>query len=694
MKQYIYSALALTAVMGFTSCQNEEVMPSVDNATRQVTLTITADRGDLDTRTTMGVVNGDLVTYWENTDKLIVTNEVETGITAQNFGVLNFAGYVDEADHTKAKFSNTITLPASTKYVRLTYLGKKYTANLDSYTGDIEYSVANQTGTLADLTQNDVLYTYDPITIPTDKTNFVEEDVMLTRLLSYGYFELKDLPVDLVKGDVIKVTDPNGSLVVMKKISVNKTQDYSSVQPTNTITITKGETGNKFYLAMVPQTCSLQFEVTKNGIKYTATLGENEWKATEYYREDANNTPIAVSEWTEEVLPTDPGDMSNWGAPTGNVTYSDNGLRTPNADPYTHGWLYNLYMGFAQNCFFNPIEFTSNGVVDGYLYSTHYKEPSYFQWGRWLGFPLEVGIAPLLSYNGNLASNYSVNDNSYPACIPVGTTSSLFQYTNSNIPAYYSRINTTTWKDWDVEKSKDAAIVFGVDPTSMSANKAFDYIVGGYNKDAKWSDRGANPCPTGYRLPTTAELRMLIPSTTSFSSNVEKKTSSTGKTYAMRWTVGTKTVDSSRPTNVAAIAKQYSITNNVTSSNSIPTLTIASFEIDANDPVPSANDVRFNTASSITIAAYGSLSTNGCINFYGARARIWSSESLQYASSTGVSGYAGACLEVRFSNGKVTSIGINTCDRAYGANIIPIRDPKAVGGTLQPYFPFNMIGRE
>lgn len=686
-KKYIYGLSALMLVSGMftmTSCQSEE---DLTDGRGKVMLTVTAGKDAEGTRTQFTPDGKDLTCVWTAGDKLLVTDKT---------GILGTVTLSSGAGESTATFKGEVTLPESGN-IALIYLGKgSDPSTLDKNLKKVTIDLSSQKDNLEGLAEKDVLFNGECAVSVMDGS--ATTSTTLYRPVNEGYFNL-ELPegLTLEAGDVVTISGTG--LVATRPLTISKTggnicdwEMNGSVYGNITITKTEGM-GNNMYITMFDsQTVAPTFTVSKNGYRYTASLGSHNW--THHTFVSNNGEPIAVTDWTKEELPTDPGDFSNWGIPDGEPAFTDNGSRTPTANSGEVGWVYNQRLSIIKNCWFNPITFTKNGGVDGYLYSTQVAMPSYFQWGRWLGFPLEIGVAPVLTYNGNINDDYPAYmvSSLFPVCLDPEVSYSKFHYTISNMEAIYSRIHNTIWSNWTVEKSKNAASVWGMD-ASASSTSTLDYVVGGYKTNCNWTDRSGNPCPDGYRLPTKDELAFLTTTQTNFSSHAEIKTSTSGQKYAVRWEVVNINVDPDYVSNVEFIANEYNISNNITSSNSIPALKITSFPVDNSVTSISASDSRFNSqGSSIVIGAYGTLANNGCINFFGARGLIWGSESTQYAST--YTGYAGIALEVRFSNGQVSKVALRAMDRAQGCNVIPVRDTKAKGSTLTPWWPYNMIGNE
>lgn len=682
---------------GFSGCTNDVEMPVDSKGTQTVIMTVDVSRSADDTRSSLSQVDDDLACVWTEDDKLLVTST-----DGSRLGVLTIKS-INSEDRSKATFSGKLENVADGKNVTVNYI---YLGNKGDYTTVPTKNVyaadySEQDGTIKSLSDHDIM-TKQAQAIIENGCSYVDGLVM-ERRVSFARFKL-----NLPDG----VTFDQNSTVTVSGDGVNNALSFNggtleSAYTAGTVTITPGK--NDFYMTLLPNTLSsgfdLTFTVSTTDAAYTGVYQVSKTIAQgKFYRKDNSGNPIEVTDWNEIVIPIDYENLGNWGLPSSSPAYTDSGLRQPTKDSGEVGWVYNQRLQLIKDCWFDPITFTKNGGVNGYLYSTRRAEPSYYQWGRWLGFPLEIGVSPIFDYAGQSSGldrlenpySYAWVNNSYPICIDPNwnPTSSRFGYTVENFLPTYVRIYTHLWSNWTVQKSIYAASVWGMDNTRLNANIALDYIVGGYKTTAKWEDRSGNPCPDGYRIPTKSELQSLVPSKTSgFSKHAEVKTAKSGKKYAMCWEVINIDVPSNFVNNVGVISNRYNLTNNITSKNTVPAVKITSVPV-ADDIEVTPESVIFSdeNAKTLVIGAYGNLAANGAINFFGQRAVIWGSESQEYGS--GITGYAGVALEIRFSNNQISYFSVRSKDRAEGINIIPVRDKKAKGSTLKPYWPYCMIGLE
>lgn len=487
-KNFIYtaSALLLGSAITLTSCQSEEDFGQVaGSGERQVLLTINANRGEGDSRqsrTWFEVTDGDLVTNWSAGDKLVVTNLTErTPVSEyQTLGVIEI---VEGQDTPTGVFQGTVTVPEGCTKINVSYLGSAYNDDLATSKGSITFDIANQDGTLS--TGRDFLTSYDLDLNVIDGT--ATASTTLTRYLGYGYFELA-LPdnVTLAAGDVITITEPNDG-TLLNHFSYNINYPTSSTNSNDRqITITKAKAGNDFWLAMVPQTCELKFTVVKDDVTYTATLGSHAWKATEYVRADENNTPVKITDWTYDA----PGVVDHSKNPLAKWAESD--LQRVGSGASATG------------------TFTGDPTITGY----------YYQFGRNHGFS---SVADAQSKYGVERSDMAANRNIYP-----GTGSTTV------VPTYYATsINFTNYTDY-----------FFIDN-----NHGGDYTTP--SRGQTWNERAKsmgyvneNPSPAGWRLPTVAEYKEILPAidgkagnsgSNAWSTLSQFKTLADGTKCAFRW---------------------------------------------------------------------------------------------------------------------------------------------------------------
>lgn len=652
------------SVFGLTSCQNE-----MDNlGGKEVTLRVTANRGEAATRTTLAPDGeGNLACTWDNGDQLLVVKNSD----GSKLGVITL---VSGAGNDEGVFEGKVNLDGHDA-VSLVYLGKAGDAETyaDKY---LALNVSAQDGTLASLTSKDVLAAEAAIK-DGDYVSYdrVETRVEMIRQLAHGYFELNfGDGVELEVGDEITITGEGlrseGKVNFKNGGNVPTITNYTG---STTITVTKKEAGNDFYLTMLPVgNVTPTFTVEKDGVTYTAELGVHKWVSGEFVRA-ANTTsdkgfdPVTVSmeKVADDVDPTNPGFMSNWGGAGELIKPSYTDTREVSGKYSGNGWCYNQYSVYTGDLWCDPIIYHSNGIVNGALYSTRNASPSYYQWGRWMGFPYNASMLKINSY-GQPINNYWAADNAFALGESIKDNARV-KYQNTQYGSvyggYFAIMNTTAWisSGWTNEMAKKASIIFGA--ASTQGNDYLDYIK---SSDplagvCSWEDRSGNPCPDGWRIPTFAELRNLIPG------------------GGVSGTVSGTKVEV-REINGQKIAFRYKVTTN---SDGIPCVNIESAP--TSKSTVSTNDPVFDGAKVLTIGAYGFIGYNGSINKYKTQALIWSSDS--YKNSYGV---GGTCLIIEFSGSTASFIG-SYQDRIYGMNIIPIRDENAKHTDLRPWFPYSEL---
>ena len=272
-KNFIYtaSALLLGSAITLTSCQSEEDFGQM-GGNGEVLLTVTANRGVAGSRTSFEESEGNLITNWNEGDQLVVTDA-----TGANLGVLTI---VSGQNTSEGVFEGTIKL-GDNENVNIVYLGSGYEGDLEEVSNKVVFNISAQDGTFAGLTEKDYLTETAPVT----KLNGTEATakVNMTRSLAHGYFTLA-LPdgVTLAAGDQITIT-ANEGLYAQRTLKLGGF-GISNLTTSNTITVTKAEAGNDFYLTVIPGTFAPQFTVVKDDVTYTASLASRSWSPAEYVR--------------------------------------------------------------------------------------------------------------------------------------------------------------------------------------------------------------------------------------------------------------------------------------------------------------------------------------------------------------------------------------------------------------------------
>ncbi len=648
-KKLIYgvSSMMIMAGMGLTSCQSEEELAGVVG--EKVLLTINASKTDNLTRTEFkDDGKGNLICNWTAGDQLLVAD------SKGNIGIVTL---VSGEGTSEGVFKGKIELAENTT-IQLWYLGnnkdEKYLKVLTT-----EYVLnltSSQDGTFKSLADNDVLSAQ---TVVENVNGAAHATVDMTRRVAEGYFNL-DLPegVTLAQGDMVTISAESDNLYPTMKYNLT---NLSTIAPkSSSITITKAEDGNDLYLTMIPTAAlSPKFTINKGGYIYTATLGNHKWEAGQYVRANNNDGtfgPVKVSNWTKEAAPVNPGDLNNWGGDHTPIKMDDSGSLDR---LYTSGgYVNNDYSLYINAGFCQPITFYANGMTNGYLYSTTVESPSYYQWGRWLGFPAEIGESPELNAFGQVKTDGYIwaNELMVPGKLAQTTEWTYVNTQYGSIPAgQFYLLNPSTWTGgWDKEMSIKAAHMYAI--KSLPNGSFCDYLK--TNEQCNWEDRSGNPCPDGWRIPTIEELKVLMPSTNSVNGTFAEVKTVDGEKYAMKWVVSTN-------------------------KDNLPSVKITSVKTDKSSVSSSDKIFSDSNASHLEIVAYGITSNTGKLTYEGIRAYVWSSES---ATSSKYSGYAGAALRIIFS-GENATFGIAPQDRINGCNIIPVRDTNAKAKAIKPWFP-------
>lgn len=485
MNKYIYSAAAFLSLscIALTSCQNEMEQIGAP-AGKEVLLRVTANRGDAETRTALEHDGGDLTCNWSVGDQLMVVGQS----TGKKIGVVTL---VSGEDDPNAVFEGIVDLSDNTN-VSLVYLGTA--ENAENYSESLNYlslNLSEQNGTLASLSDKDVLTSSTFVVDNTYSSKEVEiADVTMTRQLAFGRFSLDfgEENVTLEAGDVITITGEGlrseGKVNFRNGGSVpDNSASYSG--PTS-ITITKTEGGNDFYVTMLPcGNVTPTFTVVKGGDTYTATLGAHNWVSGEYVRayDAANSSESGVSVTMEKEAAIDhsKNPLAKWAE--SNLAY-DKSSKTS--------------------------DFVGSETASGSLY----------QWGRNVGFAdYKDARGPLKttsdSYN---YYNYYVIGEDRDGETHAGMGCKMYSNGVYTIDAFRN-VNTENFLTDDCRES-------------FVMDGSFDDYTGDYYDEyfgedgSTWSVRAklcgytaTTPAPDKYRLPSSSDYNMILPKGKSFSSS-------------------------------------------------------------------------------------------------------------------------------------------------------------------------------
>ena len=282
LKKSLYT-LSAVSMMGLWSCASEEMLP-VDQPTatgETITLTVTVDRGNANTRTLLqDDGNGGLTSVWKgiNKDKLLL---VDTR------GNVQAHLYLKDGDGcSKGVFEGTFSNYKEDEIYNLWYMmGDSWVIP----SGNADCSFKIQTGkqayfSLEELSAKEIMssnQTNAPGGYKIEVRNsrgYIMEDVKLESRLAMARFSLDGLP-EGTKGTLyIYNADGNGKTPVEiefksgVKFSPNGTIRYTTKKNNvdyDRITIENAEAGKDVYVALIPATYRLGFQfVAEDGTEY------------------------------------------------------------------------------------------------------------------------------------------------------------------------------------------------------------------------------------------------------------------------------------------------------------------------------------------------------------------------------------------------------------------------------------------
>lgn len=669
--------LSLAGMLGLWSCTSDEAMPDSNIASgERVPITIEVSHGgDAQTRTDLleDLQEGGLTHTWTAGDEVVFYNS-----NGQEAGKLT----LQEGEGTsKGIFTGTVTAESG-KY-HLWYFGRPQAEAgasladrypyLDFDAGKVTLNFANQNfKSVDDLTAVDVLSQDVDIIVKGGK-GYVEKSIFMNPHVAMARFKVSGLP-----------EGTTGTLKILNKLtsintSGNKVYQIYYKHPmllsgsggnaggnsttSNGFSYENVTNGSDIYVAFIPNAYELIFEFTSNDgtKKYSRLFNNNSLEEGIYYQ--TFNKGINDNSGTSEGIVIDlndsPASTNNWGGAGIDIlpSYTDSKSTSPKYSS-DYGWCNNDYSVYETGAWNDPITYHYNGIVGGALYSTNEASPSYYQWGRWMGFPYYSDMIQINSFGQPVNDNYKYHDNN---SYVLGETvrKAPYVYTNTQYNSVYggafAKMNTKAYfsQGWDNEMALKASVIWAIQSSQTSGWQ--DYLK--TNEVCKWSDRCGNPCPPGWRIPTMAEINNLIPSSKSVTDySAEVKTIGQDK-YAFRYKVDT--------------------------ADGIPCIKITSVKTTKSSV--EYNDAIFNGIAPLVIKALGLCSFTGDRGYYLRRACVWFDGSYQ---GGGYSGIAAGYLKIIFE-GNTAKFSLSYTDRINAMTIIPVRDNSATPDDLKPIFPIG-----
>lgn len=303
----------------------------------------------------------------------------------------------------------------------------------------------------------------------------------MMRYVAEGRFDLQ-LPdgVQLEAGDVITISQPDGKFQTTRKVKYATIGTVAN-QTNGTLTITKAEAGNDIYVTILPQTLTPTFTVKKGEKVYTCTLGEHVWTATSFVRAEDGGVPVVFEDTTAPDHTKNP--LAKW---------AESDLKRVSTGVSTKS------------------DFTGNYTTTG----------SYYQFGRNYGF---TSVSDAQQNYGVERSDMASNRNVYSGTGSTATVSTYYAstITFANYPNYFF-IDNNHNGDYRTPEHGE---------TWYERAKS-----NGYTYDS--------PCPDGWRLPTVAEYKEIMPAidgkagnqgSSAWNTLVQFKTLDNGVKCAFRW---------------------------------------------------------------------------------------------------------------------------------------------------------------
>ncbi len=529
----------------------------------------------------------------------------------------------------------------------------------------------------------DILSEEVVINITSEGVATVNESVQLTPYLALARFSLKGVSQNTtgyvtICNKLVTESAPDMGQQCQVNLATGQMQNVEGVKYS---VIDNVNSDDDIYVAFIPGDYKLGFTFVKeDGTVYRHNFSaKTTLESGKYYNTFTPGSTENGNNGTIEGVPVDlkledsnyhnPGDMDSWASEEDNLPpYAeklDDIVFVSNAD----GWTLNdsnrgaeHYGGFGYY-----IDYIHNGISSGILTSKNNdrKDTSaiFYQWGRWLGFPFCANYIYLIPEgDGELYTDGTI----YPEMIPLGVNYGDirigYSWWNSGSGCYVSAYMGAN-SSWTKERAINCSICYGLG-NYMSGH--LDYVYN--NEECSWEERGTNPAPDGYSIPTSSQLEALIPETPGYSINTN--------------TAIVKVIDGVK------YAMLYKKTNvNVGGKSTLPAVEIKSFRI--NENTVKNTDSRFNTSKSIKLVTYGCLDNSGDLINEGSRGYFWSNESGKNVLNN-TTGNGGEALYVYINNNKIT-FGMTVLPRTFAANVYLFKNDSKKSDTLKPWFPLTGV---
>lgn len=536
MKWNQFLTLAMGAALSLASCSNDDYYGGASGNEVQLTVDIRKPGFMDETRTALfesSTKIGDLDCVWTENDQVIVVNN------GARVGILKLMpGY--EGQET-GRFDGSITgLSDGNHSLTFYYLGTGKDAVGAS--GEQDYKFDTQAGTLASLSAKDLLISETPVTVSIDGKTGYTDDMALARQFSFAHFRLV-LPSGVsAAGQTVTVSGTN----VMNEAILNYSKPLTHKAGDINVTVLAN---NDFYMTLLPQSAvSPTFTVTVSGKTYKGELAQKDIDKNIFINEilsDVSMTrgwPVTMTEVETETpdFPTDPD-------------YGDDYANEDTRNPLHKFAKYNL------------VRVGERGSLENGFADSETENGALYQWGRNYGFNDSKGIYEGTAYESLVGNGFSQWLDAF------GEISYFWDEYRSH-PDYYIYNPTNNavvcgtgahfnngyyWADApqtysNVDELKELTTKYVMDGNPVGATD--DYWINNFgNGGSTWSLRSnacgydkSDPCPDGWRMPTEAEMRSILPSDNKEvtrqsltqilnSIGTQQRTSSDGYNYVIKW---------------------------------------------------------------------------------------------------------------------------------------------------------------
>ena len=284
----------MMSVMGLWSCSNDEMLPGgSDLQGHPVTLTLTVNRGDAQTRTELSenTQTGGLNDVWESGDKLTVYNAegVKAGELIIGEGVGTDTGV----------FTGEVTATDGQHDFNLWYTDPEATGNVEADGKPIYFNSKKEIvvdlskmpkyTSVKALSAMDILSKGVKLNIKGNNATVVENTTMQAHM-AMARFSLSGLPSG--KTGTLTISDKEGQVnndgqhqtLYKQRLSLATSGQEGTVSRPEGIKVEEVKTDEDIYLAFIPGTYTLSFNIECDGVTYFYAFTQpTELKAGVYY---------------------------------------------------------------------------------------------------------------------------------------------------------------------------------------------------------------------------------------------------------------------------------------------------------------------------------------------------------------------------------------------------------------------------